>query len=90
MLSENDILNVLRNQPGVKGSEIASQLNAGKPEIKFDPLETQESRADAPGQRLPMVRRRKSGNTHAAPGGRKATNDAVPVVPVLPGMPEPG
>jgi hypothetical protein len=33
MLSESDILNVLRSQPGVRGSEIASRLKAEKPEV---------------------------------------------------------
>ena len=33
MLSESDILNVLRSQPGGRGSEIASRLKAEKPEV---------------------------------------------------------
>ena len=33
MLSESDILNVLRSQPGVRGSEIASRLKDEKPEV---------------------------------------------------------
>ena len=35
MITDNDILEMLRAQPGIKGREVGSRLNADKTEVNY-------------------------------------------------------
>jgi hypothetical protein len=48
MISDNDILSMLRSQPGLKGREIAQRLSADKSEVNSALWSAQTSRSASP------------------------------------------